>query len=159
MMFSESFSQDRLTFRETKDTVRVSLQKYLFTGSSKATSCRVWQKEYGYRTSWRGDSSTPGTYLNSTLCTLIKRALKSSHGRWGKAAASSGVVSCVFSRPVQTSAHRSGSGNQVGPGSVRLRFLHGMVRAVPVFGSDGSSLERACSVSMLFCSFGSGFGS
>ena len=26
-------------FRETKDTVRVSLQEYLFTGSSKATSC------------------------------------------------------------------------------------------------------------------------
>ena len=28
-------------------------------------------------------------------------------------------------------------------GSVRLRFVHGTVRAVPVFGSDGSSGERA----------------
>ena len=27
-------------------------------------------------------------------------------------------------------------------GSVRLRFVHGTVRAVPVFGSDGSLLER-----------------
>ena len=30
--------------RETKDTVRVSLQEYLFTGSSKVTSCGFWQK-------------------------------------------------------------------------------------------------------------------
>ena len=27
-----------------KDTVKVSLQEYLFTGSSKATSCGFWQK-------------------------------------------------------------------------------------------------------------------
>ena len=32
------------TFRETKGTVRVSLQEYLFTGSSKVTSCGFWQK-------------------------------------------------------------------------------------------------------------------
>ena len=31
---------------------------------------------------------------------------------------------------------------QDGHGSVRLQFLHGTVRAVPVFGADGSSLER-----------------
>ena len=30
-------------------------------------------------------------------------------------------------------------------GSVRLRFAHGTVRAVLVFGSDGSSAERVCS--------------
>ena len=30
--------------RETKDTVRVSLQEYLFTGSSKVSSCGFWQK-------------------------------------------------------------------------------------------------------------------
>ena len=30
--------------RETKDTVRVSLQEYLFTGSSKVTSCGFWHK-------------------------------------------------------------------------------------------------------------------
>ena len=30
--------------RETKDTVRVSLQEYLFTGSSKVTSCGFWKK-------------------------------------------------------------------------------------------------------------------
>ena len=30
--------------REIKDTVKVSLQEYLFTGSSKATSCGFWQK-------------------------------------------------------------------------------------------------------------------
>ena len=30
-------------FRETKDTVGVSLQEYLFTGSSKVT-CGFWQK-------------------------------------------------------------------------------------------------------------------
>ena len=30
--------------RETKDTVRVSLQQYLFTGSSKVTSCGFRQK-------------------------------------------------------------------------------------------------------------------
>ena len=33
-----------LFIRETKDTVRVSLQEYLFAGSSKATSCGFWQK-------------------------------------------------------------------------------------------------------------------
>ena len=27
-------------------------------------------------------------------------------------------------------------------GSARLQFVHGTVRAVPIFGSDGSSLER-----------------
>ena len=31
-------------FRESKDTVRVSLKEYLFTGSSKATFCGFWQK-------------------------------------------------------------------------------------------------------------------
>ena len=31
-------------FRETKDTVRVSLQEYLFTGSSRVTSCGFWPK-------------------------------------------------------------------------------------------------------------------
>ena len=35
---------DLLALRETKDTVRVSLQEYLFTGSSKVTSCGFWQK-------------------------------------------------------------------------------------------------------------------
>ena len=30
--------------RETKDAVRVSLQEYLFTGSSKGASCGFWQK-------------------------------------------------------------------------------------------------------------------
>ena len=30
--------------RETKDTVRVSLQEYLFTSSSKVTPCGFWQK-------------------------------------------------------------------------------------------------------------------
>ena len=35
-------------------------------------------------------------------------------------------------------------------GSVLFRFVHGMVRAVPVFGSDRSSLERALSGSILF---------
>ena len=34
----------RSKLRESKDTVRVSLQEYLFTGSSKATSCGFWQK-------------------------------------------------------------------------------------------------------------------
>ena len=33
-----------LKFTETKDTVRVSLQEYLFTGSSKVSSCGFWQK-------------------------------------------------------------------------------------------------------------------
>ena len=32
---------------------------------------------------------------------------------------------------------------QGGPGSVRLRFVHGTVRAVPVFGSGASTLQRA----------------
>ena len=32
---------------------------------------------------------------------------------------------------------------QGGHGSVRLRFVHGTVRAVPAFGSDGSYGERA----------------
>ena len=42
-------------FRETKDTVRVSLQEYLFTGSSKGYFLWIFgRKEYGYRTSWRG---------------------------------------------------------------------------------------------------------
>ena len=35
---------------------------------------------------------------------------------------------------------------QGGPGSVRLRFGDGTVRAVPVFGSGGSSAKRAFSV-------------
>ena len=35
---------------------------------------------------------------------------------------------------------------QGGPGSVRLRFGCGTVRAVPVFGSDGSSGEKSFSV-------------
>ena len=39
MVLTESDS-----FRETKDTVRVSLQECLFTGSSKATFCGFWQK-------------------------------------------------------------------------------------------------------------------
>ena len=39
--------------RETKDTVRVSLQEYLFTGSSKATSCGFWQKRVRLSASWR----------------------------------------------------------------------------------------------------------
>ena len=30
--------------QETKDTVRVSLQEYLFAGSSKVSSCGFWQK-------------------------------------------------------------------------------------------------------------------
>ena len=38
---------------------------------------------------------------------------------------------------------------QGGPGSVRSRFVHGTVRAVPVLGSDGSFGKRF-SVSMLF---------
>ena len=33
---------------------------------------------------------------------------------------------------------------QGGPGSVRLRFGDGTVRAVPVFGSGGSSKEGVC---------------
>ena len=38
---------------------------------------------------------------------------------------------------------RAGAANlQGGPGSVRLRFVHGTVRAVPVFGSDDCSAER-----------------
>ena len=37
-------SKKGLKIRETKDTVRVFLQEYLFTGSSKVTSCGFWQK-------------------------------------------------------------------------------------------------------------------
>ena len=47
-------------------------------------------------------------------------------------------------------------------GSVRLRFGDGTVRAVPVFGSGGSSKEGFLCVSVQFKSkgrFGSGFGS
>ena len=40
-----------------------------------------------------------------------------------------------------------------GSGSVWLRFLHGTVRAVPVFGSDGSSLESVFSVTALVYCF------
>ena len=41
--------------RKNKDTVRVSLQEYLFTGSSKATVfVDFGRKEYSYRTSYRG---------------------------------------------------------------------------------------------------------
>ena len=36
--------------------------------------------------------------------------------------------------------------NQGGPGSVRLRFGGGTVRAVPVFGSGGSSAKKGFSV-------------
>ena len=43
---------------------------------------------------------------------------------------------------------------------VRVPFLHRMVRAVPVFGSDGSSLERAfCLTIVLREGDGSGLGS
>ena len=34
-------------------------------------------------------------------------------------------------------------------GSVRFRFVHETVQAVPIFGSDGSSLEKGVSVSTL----------
>ena len=55
-------------FRETKDTVRVSLQEDLFTGSSKVSSCGFWQKRVRLSgPPGGGFSSTPGTYLNSTL--------------------------------------------------------------------------------------------
>ena len=43
-----------MVVRETKDTVRVSLQEYLFTGSSK--SYFLWilaEKSTVYRASWR----------------------------------------------------------------------------------------------------------
>ena len=33
-------------------------------------------------------------------------------------------------------------GLEDGSGLVRLRFVYGTVRAVPVFGSDGSSLKK-----------------
>ena len=60
-----------LMFRETKDTVRVSLQEYLFTGSSKVTSCGFWQKRVRLSDLLEGGyNSTPGTYLNSTLGVL-----------------------------------------------------------------------------------------
>ena len=39
---------------------------------------------------------------------------------------------------------------QGGPDLIRLRFAHGTVRAVLVFGSDGSSLEKFFSVRLLF---------
>ena len=42
-----------------RSKVRVSLQQYFFTGSSKVTSCVGFgRKEYSYGTSWRGFSST-----------------------------------------------------------------------------------------------------
>ena len=49
---------------------------------------------------------------------------------------------------------------QRGHGSVRIGFVHGTVRAVPVFGSDGSSVERAskCFSRVLTERHGSGFG-
>ena len=77
----------------------------------------------------------------------------------------------LASRDVMLSTRNSGSGLQEvftlgdgcwwpisnrffqgGPGSVqvRLRFMHRMVRAVPVLGSDGSSLERAFAVAKVF---------
>ena len=40
-----------------------------------------------------------------------------------------------------------------GPGSFRLLFVHGTVRAVPVFGSDGSPLERFFSLRICFSIF------
>ena len=52
---------------------------------------------------------------------------------------------------------------QGGPGSVRLRFGGGRVRAVPVFGSGGSSAKRGFSVFQYSLTgrdgSGSGFGS
>ena len=39
---------------------------------------------------------------------------------------------------------------QGGLGSVRLRFMHGTIRVVPVFGFDGSSGKGFFSVSILF---------
>ena len=67
------FSQSRLkfsilTFRETKDTVRVSFQEYLVTGFSKVTSCGFWaEKTTDIGPPGVGLNSAPGTYLNSTL--------------------------------------------------------------------------------------------
>ena len=46
-----------LTFRETKSTVRVSLQECLFTGSSKVTSYGLWQKRVRFLE--EGFDSTP----------------------------------------------------------------------------------------------------
>ena len=39
----QSFAVVLGLIRETKDTVKVSLQEYLFT-ASKGTSCGIWQK-------------------------------------------------------------------------------------------------------------------
>ena len=69
-----------IMFQKTKDMVRVSLQEYLFTGSSKATSSGFCIKKYGYQTSWRGANSTPGTYLNSTLVGCTRRGSYSAKG-------------------------------------------------------------------------------
>ena len=44
MRDTSSAYQFQPSFRETKDTVRVSLQEYRFTGSSRVTSCGFWQK-------------------------------------------------------------------------------------------------------------------
>ena len=41
------FSTRGPLLRETKDTVKVSLQEYLFTGSWKGASCGIWQKRVG----------------------------------------------------------------------------------------------------------------
>ena len=57
-----------LILERSKDTVRVSLQEYLFTGSSKVASCGfLAEKSTVIAPPGGGFNSTSGTYLNSTL--------------------------------------------------------------------------------------------
>ena len=56
----------------------------------------------------------------------------------------------VSSQKPDLQTHPIRSRLAAGPGSVRLPFVHGTVRAVLVFGSDGSSLETDVSLSILF---------
>ena len=77
--------RNAIKFRETKDRVRVSPQDYLFTGSSKVTSCGFWQKRVRLSDLLEGGlNSTPGTCLPTVLLVLpnyFKAALKGMHLR------------------------------------------------------------------------------
>ena len=56
--------------RETKDTVRVSVQEYLFTGSSKVSSCGFWQNRV------RLSDLLEPTLQYSWFCLTLKNLLR-----------------------------------------------------------------------------------
>ena len=69
--------------RETKDTVRVSLQEYLFTGSSKSTSCGFWQKRVRLSDLLEGGLTVLQEPALTVLLVLPKRRVASGEKKLG----------------------------------------------------------------------------